>query len=144
MIDRRNELFLCVGVTMFILAFAGFGYFHIALKQDYEKGKYWANIALEILKQTRSSSATVRARWMLYGPLMMWFMPLKESGRKLFATYQLGMKLGDFKTAVSALTLSTNFALLEGENLLLLARERFSDMKKVVRDLLSSSLSKEL
>mmetsp|Transcript_5250 Transcript_5250/g.10776 ORF Transcript_5250/g.10776 Transcript_5250/m.10776 type:complete len:1536 (-) Transcript_5250:31-4638(-) len=125
----QNEFF----ETESAVAFAGFGYFHIALKQDYEKGKYWAKIALEILKQTRPSSATVRARWMLYGHIMLWFIPLKEAARKLFATNQLGMKLGDFKTAVSALTLSTNIALLEGENLLLLTRDRFSEMKKVVK-----------
>ncbi len=63
----------------------------------------------------------------------MWFTPLKETSRRLFETYQLGMKLGDFRTAMFSLNLSTRFAVFEGENLHLLSYSIGGHLKNMVR-----------
>jgi len=114
-------------------AFAGFGYFHIVFKQDYVRGKYWADVALRILKQKRAISATVRVEWLVHGHILMWFSPLKETSRKLFETYHLSMQVGDFRTAMFSLNLSTRFAVFEGENLQILSRSIGSNLKNMLK-----------
>ncbi|KAL7467512.1 hypothetical protein ACHAXS_007750, partial [Conticribra weissflogii] len=80
------------------IAYAGFGYFKIILCNDFESGKYCATIALDLSKQYAISTAA-RVQWIIYGQIMIWFVPLKELRLKLFATYESGIKQGDLRTS---------------------------------------------
>lgn len=119
--------------TESILAFANFAYFNIVMKQDYTGGKHWATVALEILNQAPPSSITVRVNWIIHGLVMVWSVPLKETKRKLFDTYRLGMKIGAFSTSMYPLCFCSRIALLEGENLALLSQSGVLDLKMLVR-----------
>ncbi len=102
------------------------------MRQDYIGGKYWAAVALEILKQAPPASITVRANWIVHGLVMVWSVSLKETKRKLFDTYQLGMKIGAFSTSMYPLCFCSRIALLEGENLTLLSHSCLEDLKMMV------------
>lgn len=114
------------------LAFAGFGLFNIFIQQNYNGGKYWADVSLKMVT-SRAESATVRVKWIVYGQIEIWFLPPKQSIQELFSTYQLGMKLGDFSNSMYPLGLSLRFALFEGENLSLLSHSCSENLKKMVR-----------
>ncbi len=107
--------------------------------QDYRAGKYWASIVLEMLKKARATSAFVRAKWIVYGHIMIWFLPLKATVKNLFRTYQLGMKIGDFNNSMYPLVLATSYALFEGENLSLLSQTCVENLKMMVSTILTNS-----
>jgi len=115
------------------VAFAGFAFFNIVMKNDYAEAKYWANIALEILNQWPPSSVTVRVNWMVYGLIIVWFVPLQETKRRLLETYQLGMKIGSFSTSMYPLCFCSRIALLEGENLSVLHQSNSRDLKTMTK-----------
>mmetsp|Transcript_31482 Transcript_31482/g.66661 ORF Transcript_31482/g.66661 Transcript_31482/m.66661 type:complete len:968 (+) Transcript_31482:45-2948(+) len=115
------------------VAFASFGLFNIYLIQDYAAGKYWANIVLDMLKKARARSAYVRAKWIVHGHIMIWFIPLKTTVKNLFRTYQLGMKIGDFNNSMYPLVLSSSYALFEGENLALLSQSFNGNLKMMMK-----------
>ena len=78
------------------------------------------------------SVVDVRARWLIFGHLMFWFTPLKQSVRNLRKTCELGMKLGDVTNAMFTLGLQHRFSLFEGENLSLLSHSYDESLKKMV------------
>ncbi|KAL7465825.1 hypothetical protein ACHAXS_006140 [Conticribra weissflogii] len=127
--SMRNNFFAAETAV----AFAGFGLFNIFIQQNYNNGKYWADVALKIVT-SRAQSVTVRVKWIVYRQIMIWFLPLKQSIKELFSTYQLGMKLGDFSNSMYPLGLSTRFAVFEGENLSLLFRSCSDNLKKMIKD----------
>ncbi len=129
---KLNPIGLIYSVFFCVAAFAGFGYFKVILAQDYLRGKFWANVALEMLKSSRPISATIKVNFTVYAYIMTWFVPMQESSRKLFATYQLGMKVGDFTMSMYALGLSLRYLLLEGENLSLISRSLKENLRKMV------------
>jgi len=63
---------------------------------------------------------------------MVWSVPLKETKRKLFDAYQLGMKIGAFSASMYPLCFCSRIALLEGENLTLLSQSVTLDLKMMV------------
>ncbi|KAL7469599.1 hypothetical protein ACHAXS_009844 [Conticribra weissflogii] len=109
------------------------GSFSSTAKVDYSRAKFWGNVALEILKNNAPTSATVRVIWIVNAFIMAWFVPLKDSSRNLFSTYNMGMKLGDFTLAMFALGLSTRIGLFEGENLSLISQSLERNMKMMMK-----------
>lgn len=108
------------------------------MNQDYDRGKFWAYNALEMLDLSRPKSATVRVLWILHGHILIWFIPPKQAIKKLFSTYQLGMKIGDFTLSMYSLGVATRFALFEGENLALVCRLLEENLKKMVSSCMES------
>jgi len=86
-----------------------------------------------MLKNSRPISATVQVNFTVNAYIMTWFVPMRESSRKLFETYRLGMKVGDFTMSMYALGLSLRYALLEGENLSLISRSLKENLKKMMK-----------
>lgn len=134
--SSRTNVFACL-----FLAFAALGYFKVILAQDYLRGKFWANVALEMLKNSRPISATVQVNFTVNAYIMTWFVPMRESSRKLFETYRLGMKVGDFTMSMYALGLSLRYSLLEGTNLSLISRSLKENLKKMVSSALDSIMT---
>jgi len=64
---------------------------------------------------------------------MVWSVPLKETKRKLFDAYQLGMKIGAFSASMYPLCFCSRIALLEGENLTLLSQSVTLDLKMMAK-----------
>ncbi len=122
----------------FVLAFATFSHFYITISQDYSRAKFWANVALEILKNNAPTSAMVRVKWIVNTFIMTWFVPLKDSSRNLFSAYKMGMKVGDFTLSMFALGLSTRIGLFAGENLSLISQSLEKNTKEMVSLLLKS------
>lgn len=85
-----------------------------------------------MLKKARARSAYVRAKWIVYGHIMIWFLPLKITVKNLLQTYHLGSKIGDFNNSMYPLVLATSYALFEGENLALLSLSCTNNLKMMV------------
>ncbi|KAL7462203.1 hypothetical protein ACHAXS_002590 [Conticribra weissflogii] len=113
------------------MAYAGFGYFNIMLRNDFESGKYWANVALELLKQY-ATSTTARVKWIIQSQIMIWFIPLEDSRRNLLEISKTSMTLGDFLTEIYALRISSRCAFLGGENLSIFSQSNTEILKKTI------------
>ena len=101
-------------------AFALFGYFKVFLEGNYEEGRHWGNVTLRILDKVQVQS--VRAHLIVYAFVAFWFVPLEESARSLFQTYDNGIKVGDVDTAMYALCFGVWFSFFKGEKLTILLR----------------------
>jgi len=110
-------------------AFVVYGVFQIFLREDFQEGKRWGDIALTIMDANSTYSPLV-----LYGFLRVWFIPHQEVANLLHSTYEAGMRSGDVDNAVTALGVSMRFSLLGGMNLSLLSQAYDKNLKQIVQD----------
>jgi len=102
------------------------------LRNDFKSGKYWANVALEMLKQYTISTAA-RVKWIIHAQIMIWFIPLEDTRRNLLEIAKTSMKLGDFLTEIYAIRLSSRCAFFGGENLSIFSQLNIRNLKNTVK-----------
>jgi len=98
--------------------------------ENFEEGRRWGDIALEML-----DANLVFTPFVLYGFLLFWFIPHQEAANALFSTYEAGMRSGDVCNAMYALTVSMRFSLFGGMNLSLLSQAYSKHLKQIVSTL---------
>jgi len=107
-------------------SFVVYGFFQIFLREDFEEGRRWGDIALKMMDANAAFTPMI-----LYGFLLFWFIPHQEVANLLFETYEAGMRIGDVDNAMLALTLSMRFSLFGGMNLPLLSQAYGKHLKQI-------------
>merc|ERR1712194_488521 len=69
----------------------------------------------------------------LYGYLLFWFIPHHDVAKRLFSTYEAGMRVGDVDNAVCALTISLRFSLFGGMHLALLSQAYGKHLRHIAK-----------
>jgi len=109
-------------------AFVVYGFFQIFLREDFEEGRRWGDIALKIMDANSAFTPLV-----LYGFVLFWFAPHHQVADLLFSTYEAGMRIGDVDNAMYALTLNMRFCLFGGTNLSLLSQAYGKHLKQIAK-----------
>jgi len=124
-----------------VSSFVIFGYFKVYLKQNLDEGHKWGKLAHRMLETSRGY-ASVRARMYLYGFLLFWFIPIKESCLRLYETYAIGMRCGDVGSAMYSLFFAWVCQFYGGEKLSIVKANYKEYMKSIAK--YSEDVSKKL
>ena len=115
------------------VSFVTFAYFQIFLKQSFESGRYWGNVATKIIdKASVASTVTNRARLMLTSFVNFWFVPLSDSINHLQEIADSSFKLGDNAMAYMAAGTKLSFLFFRGEKLSILSQKNESILQSMV------------
>ena len=100
-----------------ISAFVIFAYFQVFLKQSFDQGRHWANIAKNMLEKASAEDPVTRARFLLFSFVNFWYVPLQESSNHMQKIHDLSLKVGDIESAYLAQCLRFKFLFFQGERL---------------------------
>ncbi|KAL7546664.1 hypothetical protein ACHAWF_009998 [Thalassiosira exigua] len=102
-----------------------FAYSQVCLGQSFDRVRRWADVAKKMLEKSNSVGRGIdpdyqdllRARFMLFGFVWSWYVPLSETVAHLQSVFDLGLKLGRTDVAYMALCYGLYFSFFRGEHL---------------------------